>query len=206
MIYLLIVLIVAVLIVFVVTQSRGYDIVEYHLSTDKDITAPVRFVMLSDLHDTDVSHDGNKRLIRSIENIDPDFVILAGDMITSYMQSSYNSDITFDFLAELANRFTVYYGTGNHEQRYKAEPDRFGNKYEELVGYVKRLGIEFLSDSHTDRDADNMPEEVLTRHEQTQRMGMDDYSRPGANATILAHYAWLRVRHQPTGNKRTKKR
>lgn len=156
MIYLLIVLIVAALIVFVVTQSRGYDIVEYHLSTDKDITAPVRFVMLSDLHDTDVSHDGNKRLIRSIENIDPDFVILAGDMITSYMQSSYNSDITYDFLSELANRFTVYYGTGNHEQRYKAEPDRFGNKYEELVGYVKGLGIEFLSDSHTDRDADNI--------------------------------------------------
>ena len=156
MIYIVIALLLAALAVFVYVQSSGYNIVEYELSTCKDIGGPVRFVMLSDLHDTDVTHDGNRRLLRSIESIDPDFVILAGDMITSYMQPSYNSDVAFDFLRELANRFTVYYGVGNHEQRYKAEPERFAGKYDKLVEFVQKLGIHFLSDSYIDREEDKI--------------------------------------------------
>ena len=156
MIYIIIALLLAVLAVFVYVQSSGYNIVEYELSTCKDIGGPVKFVMLSDLHDTDVTHDGNRRLLRSIESINPDFVILAGDMITSYMQPSYNSDVAFDFLRELANRFTVYYGVGNHEQRYKAEPERFAGKYDKLVEFVQKLGIHFLSDSYIDREEDKI--------------------------------------------------
>ncbi len=156
MIYIIIALLLAALAVFVYVQSSGYNIVEYELSTCKDIGGPVKFVMLSDLHDTDVTHDGNRRLLRSIESIDPDFVILAGDMITSYMQPSYNSDVAFDFLRELANRFTVYYGVGNHEQRYKAEPERFAGKYDKLVEFVQKLGIHFLSDSYIDREEDKI--------------------------------------------------
>jgi len=156
LIYIVIALLLAALAVFVYVQSSGYNIVEYELSTCKDIGGSVRFVMLSDLHDTDVTHDGNRRLLRSIESIDPDFVILAGDMITSYMQPSYNSDVAFDFLRELANRFTVYYGVGNHEQRYKAEPERFEGKYDKLVEFVQKLGIHFLSDSYIDREEDKI--------------------------------------------------
>ncbi|MBR1451787.1 MAG: metallophosphoesterase [Lachnospiraceae bacterium] len=156
MIYIIIALLLAALAVFVYVQSSGYNIVEYELSTCKDIGGPVKFVMLSDLHDTDVTHDGNRRLLRSIESINPDFVILAGDMITSYMQPSYNSDVAFDFLRELANRFTVYYGVGNHEQRYKAEPERFAGKYDKLVEFVQNLGIHFLSDSYIDREEDKI--------------------------------------------------
>ena len=152
MIYIIIALLLAALAVFAYVQSSGYNIVEYEFSTCKDIGGPVKFVMLSDLHDTDVTHDGNWRLLRSIESIDPDFVILAGDMITSYMQPSYDSDVAFDFLRELANRFTVYYGVGNHEQRYKAEPERFAGKYDKLVEFVQKLGIHFLSDSYIDRE------------------------------------------------------
>lgn len=156
MIYIIIALLLAALAVFVYVQSSGYNIVEYELSTCKDIGGPVKFVMLSDLHDTDVTHDGNRRLLRSIESINPDFVILAGDMITSYMQPSYNSDVAFDFLRELANRFTVYYGVGNHEQRYKAEPERFAGKYDKLVEFVQKFGIHFLSDSYIDREEDKI--------------------------------------------------
>ena len=156
MIYIIIALLLAAFAVFVYVQSSGYNIVEYELSTCKDIGGPVKFVMLSDLHDTDVTHDGNRSLLRSIESINPDFVILAGDMITSYMQPSYNSDVAFDFLRELANRFTVYYGVGNHEQRYKAEPERFAGKYDKLVEFLQKLGIHFLSDSYIDREEDKI--------------------------------------------------
>ena len=110
MIYILTILVIAAFIAFVYVQSSGYDIVEYDLHTDKNIESTVSFVMLSDLHDTDVTHDGNKKLIESIDKINPDFVILAGDMITSYSKTNDKSNVTFDFLKELSGKYKVYYG------------------------------------------------------------------------------------------------
>ncbi len=156
MIYILTILVIAAFIAFVYVQSSGYDIVEYDLHTDKNIGSTVSFVMLSDLHDTDVTHDGNKKLIESIDKINPDFVILAGDMITSYSKTNDKSNVTFDFLKELSGKYKVYYGLGNHEQRYKAEPDKFKGKYDELVKYVTELGIEFLSDTYSDSAGNNI--------------------------------------------------
>ncbi len=145
MIY-IIVIVLILLGLFIFKESRGFNIVEYYIGTDKDIE-PFRFVMLSDLHDTDVTHDGNKQLLQAISSVDPDFVILAGDMITSYLQPKYNSDITFEFLKELASGHKVFYGLGNHEQRYMEEPERFPDKFRKLEEYAKGLGIEFLSNS-----------------------------------------------------------
>ena len=105
---------------------------------------------MSDLHDTDVTHDHNRKLLDAIREIDPDFVILAGDMITSYMGDTLESGIAFDFLRDLSAEHTVYFGLGNHEQRYKAEPAKFPGKYEKLSAYVKEQGIRLLSDDHAD--------------------------------------------------------
>ena len=149
MTYILIIAIVVIAAAFVYIESSGYNIVEYTIETGKDIQ-PVRFVMLSDLHDTDVTHDGNKKLLESIESLDPDFVILAGDMITSYMEPENRSDKTFDLLKKLSDRFIVYYGLGNHEQRYKEEPERFPGIYDELSKKIKELGIRLLSNECAD--------------------------------------------------------
>ena len=155
LIYVITAVLVLALIIFVYVQSSGYTTVEYLIRTGKDI-GNVRFVMLSDLHDTDVTHDHNKKLLDSIEALGPDFVILSGDMITSYSKTNDKSNVTFDFLKELSGKYKVYYGLGNHEQRYKAEPDKFKGKYDELVKYVTELGIEFLSDTYSDSAGNNI--------------------------------------------------
>lgn len=144
-----------ILIFFVYKQSSGYNIVEYDITSDKDVK-PVRFVMLSDLHDTDVTHDHNKRLLDSIDSLSPDFVILAGDMITSYMQPKYNSCRSLEFLKELSARHRVYYGLGNHEQRYRFDEEKFPGKYKELESFIKECGITLLSDSFSDVDDPNI--------------------------------------------------
>lgn len=146
----LIIILVLLLVIFVYSQSSGFNIVEYDLSTDKDIGAPFSFVMLSDLHDTDVTRDHNKKLLTAIKDINPDFVILAGDMITSYMGDSLDRGVAFDFLAKLSADHTVYFGLGNHEQRYKAEPLKFPGKYDKLEQYVKDHGIKLLSNAYSD--------------------------------------------------------
>ena len=150
MIKILIIALVLILVIFIYKESSGYNIVEYRLFTDKDIDTPVRFVMISDLHDTDVSHDGNEKLYRSIDSLAPDFVILAGDMVNSYMTRNFDTDVAFALLRRLAAKYRVYYGLGNHEQRFKEEPDRFPGMYDELTCNISSSGMTLLSDSFCD--------------------------------------------------------
>ena len=156
LIWVLVAACVLLLILFVYKESSGFNIVEYELFTDKDIGSDVRFVMLSDLHDTDVTHDRNTKLFEAIKRIDPDFVILAGDMVTSYSADSYGHDNSFALMKLLAGDFPVYYGLGNHEQRYKEEPERFKGRYEHIAKYAASLGIHLLSNETADIDRCNV--------------------------------------------------
>ncbi len=154
MIYLLIIVLI-LLVLFVWRQSSGYNIVKYEIDTDKDIS-PVSVVMISDLHDTDVTGDNNRGLIRSIDELAPDIVILAGDMVTSYKNPAGRSDKTLLFLKELASKYKVYYGLGNHEQRYKEDRDKYPGTYDELTKSITGYGITLLSDDHADLDDNNI--------------------------------------------------
>lgn len=154
--YIIITVLILLLIVFVYKESSGYNIVEYNLYTDKDISSPVRFVMLSDLHDTDVSRDGNKKLFESIDSINPDFIVLAGDMVNSYMTRNFDTDVAFDLLRRLSQKYPMYYGLGNHEQRFVEEPDKFPGMFDELTRRIKELGIVLLSDDKADVGSSNV--------------------------------------------------
>ncbi len=72
------------------------------------------FVVLADLHNCTFGRN-NERLIKRIKALEPDFIIVAGDMINK-KELSYPSD-AFTLLEELVKSYTVYYAYGNHEQR-----------------------------------------------------------------------------------------
>lgn len=165
----MIAVLVLVLVIFIYRQSSGYNIVEYELQTAKNIGTAVKFVMLSDMHDTDVTHDHNEGLLKAIDEVSPDFVILAGDMITCY-RSSRHPDNAFDLMRKLSSRYTVYCGLGNHEQRYRLDKDKYPGKYEEFERFVRECGIRLLSDDHID-----LPEKNLTVY--GYDLPMDYYKR-----------------------------
>lgn len=158
-----ILLILIILVLFVWIESASFCVTEYEINTKKNIKKDLKVVFLSDLHDTDTDsffdrfrrknrfdgpHKGkNRRLLNAIDSVSPDFVLLAGDMVTSYMQPKYNSDITFEFLKELSDKYKVYYGIGNHEQRYLEDIEKFQGKYEELKSYAESLNISFLENT-----------------------------------------------------------
>ncbi|MCR5591252.1 MAG: metallophosphoesterase [Lachnospiraceae bacterium] len=150
MIYIIIPALLIVIGIFVYKESSGYRTSEYVLHTDKEIPGTVRFVMLSDLHDTDVTHDKNAKLFESVAAAEPDFVILSGDMVTSYTEKKVRDSAAFDLMSKLSGRYKVYYGLGNHEQRIREDERRFPGKYSEYESFVKGLGIEILSDTYTD--------------------------------------------------------
>lgn len=134
---------------FVYIESTGFKISKFVVKVNKPLPRDINIVMLSDLHDTDLGND-NDSLIKAIDDINPDFILLAGDMITSYMQPKYNSDITFSFLDKISRKYEVYYGLGNHEQRYLSEPEKFEGKFDALREYVESIGIKFLMNQHQD--------------------------------------------------------
>lgn len=80
------------------------------------------FVVLADLHNCSFGKN-NKRLIKRIEELSPDFILVAGDMINK-KEISYPSN-AFTLLEALAEKYEIYYGFGNHEQRMAAIKEAF---------------------------------------------------------------------------------
>ena len=99
------------LVIWIYDESKGFCISEYTVATGKELHRDINVVMISDLHNTDVGNK-NEDVLAAIDKIKPDFILLAGDMITSYMQPKYNSENAFDFLKKLAEKYSVYYHIG----------------------------------------------------------------------------------------------
>ena len=60
--------------------SHEFIVTEYQMPTDK-VTAPVRLLLVSDLHESEVG-ENNSNLIAKAKDIEPDLILCVGDMIT----------------------------------------------------------------------------------------------------------------------------
>lgn len=119
--------------------------VYYRLSSDK-ISKPVKFVVLSDLHD---QHYGkrNEKLIEAIEEETPDAILVAGDMLTALEE---REKVAEDLIGQLTAKYRLYYGLGNHEAKMRWERDRFGDMYERYIADVKAAGACVLINEYQD--------------------------------------------------------
>lgn len=85
-----------------------------------------RAAVLSDLHNCMVG-EKNELLLEAVRNLRPDVILLTGDMITEEkFGNKVYEDVALALISELAKIAPVYYGMGNHEQRWKERcvPDR----------------------------------------------------------------------------------
>jgi predicted MPP superfamily phosphohydrolase len=85
--------------------------------------ADTSFVILADLHNHSFGKN-NQRLIKKIDKLSPDFIIVAGDMINKDEPCVPSN--AFLLLKVLAKKYKIYYSIGNHE------------KYVELLGLKNR--------------------------------------------------------------------
>ncbi len=74
-----------------------------------------KIMQLSDLHSKRFGHD-NVRLIRKIDAVQPDLLVMTGDMIS---RSDSNHTVFFQLAETLAKEYPCYYVIGNHEQDMK---------------------------------------------------------------------------------------
>ena len=73
---------------------------EYEIRSDR-VTAPCRFVLLSDLHNKSYGRD-NEKLVEKIDSISPDAVLVAGDMLTATKGQPF--DAALSLMRRLADR------------------------------------------------------------------------------------------------------
>ena len=83
----------------------------YPIGSEK-VTGPVRLAVLTDLHSCAYGA-GQKNLLDAVAEQDPDLVLLCGDMVDDAPRMPERRAL--DTVEALAERWPVYYVTGNHE-------------------------------------------------------------------------------------------
>ena len=91
-IILLLIIIAALLIVGVVDGNRF--VVAKQQFVLPNLRKNCRFVMVSDLHNKVYGKD-NDKVIREIEQANPDFILIVGDLVTSHQDEPVDTGIQF---------------------------------------------------------------------------------------------------------------
>lgn len=126
-------------------EKKHFLTEHYTVCSDK-LKGPDRnFVFLSDLHNNEFG-EGNRILIEEIDRIKPDAVLIGGDMFVS--KGGRDPGVVAELLRNLASRYPVYYGNGNHEERMRDKKTVYGSRYKEFVNLLGDLGVFYLSDQN----------------------------------------------------------
>lgn len=112
-----------------------------------NLSRECRFVLISDLHNK-VYGNQNDKVIASIQKINPDFIILAGDLVTSQVSEDMTPGI--ELVNRLSRKYRIYYGLGNHESKMQREQERFGGKYDTLMQAVSDKNVKVLQNESVD--------------------------------------------------------
>ena len=135
----MVMLAVALLAVGIIDGNRFVTVrKEFALS---GLSKECRFVLLSDLHNK-VYGTKNDKVIEAIRRINPDFIVLAGGLVTSQLREDMTPGI--ELLRTLRQDYRIYYGLGNHESKMRQRPDQFGDKYDRLIRAVSGKNVSVL--------------------------------------------------------------
>ena len=131
-----------------------YDIVSAKLNT---LTKEKKIVFLTDLHNNSYGQN-NEKLLTAVKSQNPDLILIGGDMLVG--KPDISTKVAEDFVKELTGICPVYYTNGNHEQRMKIYPERFGTKYQEYKNSVEQSGVRILENEHIDLMFEDLPVQI----------------------------------------------
>ena len=123
-------------------------------------------VQISDLHNASFGKD-NKKLIDNIESLEPDIIVITGDIIDS---NHTDLNVSINFVKEMTKRYLVYYVTGNHEY-WLDESER-----EELFASIREAGAVILNNEKTT---------INMNHDSITLIGLDDHSLNDATLSSM---------------------
>lgn len=122
-------------IIYIIYENHVFKVTRYHIESKKlkGLKEEINIVVLADLHNH-VYGKQNEKLIKAIEEEAPDIILIAGDMIVAKPRESM--EVSIDLIQQLAKKYPIYYGMGNHEYRMKIYPEQYVGMYE---AYLKEI-------------------------------------------------------------------
>ena len=148
----IILIIMAVFILYCMIETarelRDFRLTKYRICSPKlnGIRGTKKIIFLSDLHNRMYGKE-NERLLQAIDEIRPDMILIAGDILTAKPKASLETAV--DLLTKLAGKYPIYYGNGNHEHRLKLYPENYGDMAERYEEALQKIGIRRLVNEHT---------------------------------------------------------
>ncbi len=109
----LVLLAAGVLVWLTLRSYRDLVVTEVTIESSK-VTNPVRYVFIADLHEN-VFGENNQQFYDQLEELDPDFILIGGDIIN---WTSENDEYAVEVISKLSGLSDVYYCIGNHEIEY----------------------------------------------------------------------------------------
>lgn len=141
-ILLMIILIVIIVIgyIYIRLENKALSVTMYDISQKNlpDEFDGLKLVCLSDLHNNQFGNN-NIRLIKKIDELCPDYIVIAGDMIVSNNNS--RQDISLELLIELSKRYKIVYALGNHESKALLNDSM---KFDRYIDKLKATGVVVL--------------------------------------------------------------
>lgn len=123
---------------FLKTGNSSFEVTFYQLSSEK-IKGTVRAVLLSDLHNH-VYGVNNEELVGKIKELEPDLILMAGDMVNG---DDNDISVVMKLCESLMDIAPIYYGVGNNEGELM-----YGHGENiELMQYLNEDGIPMVFNS-----------------------------------------------------------
>lgn len=128
--------IVSILLVYGTYNATNLKTTKYALKINKDAgkLKKLNVVMLSDLHLGDIVNKQRlSKVVSKINELKPDIVIIAGDIIDDYIKPFIDQDMGQEF-EKIQSKYGVYVAFGNHEY-YAGSIDKIVYEYENSAGF-----------------------------------------------------------------------
>lgn len=122
-------------------ELHHFSVNHYQVTAPSFQTEEIRAVFLSDLHNRTYGKN-NDKLLEAIRQARPDLILIGGDMLVGKPGVSWLP--AYDFVSALPEIAPVYYASGNHEERMKEEPERYGDEITNYQNALKDCGVIFL--------------------------------------------------------------
>lgn len=133
-------------IVVIVLDSNRYVIREYTVKTDK-VSLSRTIIFLSDLHNKKYGKN-NEKLIADVRGLNPDLVLVGGDMMTAYPGEDYSSGL--HFVSEVCKDKPYVYAEGNHEYRARIYTEDYNDLSDRYNNDLAKNGVKITINDHED--------------------------------------------------------
>ena len=135
-----VIILTAVLVIYGVFNANQIKIVNYEIELNNASLNDFKIVLISDLHLGDVNSERNlKRMVQSINDLNPDIVCIAGDIFNDNFRLIRNPKRVINLFRTINTTYGVFACLGNHDG---------GRTFNQMKIFLEESNIKLLNDEY----------------------------------------------------------